>query len=95
MTNLKVQQIVKSKMEKRANTYLIKKRKLTIQSMDYGDCSKMQPYLLPNRIVTLGDKIEIFSDQARMKTLEDNTKGKSKIEYCLCSQEITNEQFLY
>ena len=94
MKNLNFQKIVKSKMEKRAHAYLINKIKSKGKGIDYGDCFKMQPYLMPNRILTLEDQIDIFSYRARMNNLKYNTKGTSEIEYCLCSQEITNEHLL-
>ena len=68
--------------------------KLKGKGIDYWDCFKMQPYTMLNRILTLENKIDIFSYRARMKSLKYNTKGTSETKYSLCSQEITNEHLL-
>ena len=74
---------------------MTKKIKSKGKGIDYGDCIKMQPYLMPNKTLTLEDQIDIFSYRSRMNNLKYNTKGTSEIEYCQCGHEMKNEHLLY
>ena len=82
--------IVKHDTKEVAFQYLLSKVKS--KGKDYGSEIKSQKYLLPNRILTWDEQIEIFSYRSRMNPLKYNFGGQENF---ICSLPLDNEHILH
>ena len=68
--------------------YTLSKVKSKGKEIDYGKELKCQNYLLPNRIFTWDDQVDIFAYKSRMNELKYNFRGK---DLCICGMFLDNE----
>ena len=80
--------IVKNHAKEAAFKYLLSKIKSKGKEIDYGRELKCQKYLLPNRILTWDEQVDIFSYRSRMNDLKYNFGGEDN---CICGSILENE----
>ena len=83
--------IVKKKSEGVAFKYLLRKIKSKGKEIDFGSELKCQKYLLPNRILTWEEQVQIFSYRSRMNELKYNFGGEDA---CICGIRLDNEHLM-
>ena len=87
----KFMNIVKTSTKEVSFKYLLSKVKSKGKEINYGSELKCQRYLLPNRILTWEEQVQIFSYRSRMNQLKYNFGGE---DICLCSLPLDNENLL-
>ena len=80
--------IVKKNSQEIAFKYLHRKIKSKGKEIDFGSELKCQKYLLPNRILTWDEQVQIFSYRSRMNELKYNFGGE---DLCICGSRLDNE----
>ena len=58
------------------------------KEIDYGNELKCQQYLLPNRVLTWDEQVDIFAYRSRMNDLKCNFGGEN---ICICGNFLDNE----
>ena len=83
--------LVSKKIKTLAFNYLISKVKSKGKEIQYGDDFRCQNYLLPNKVLTLEDQLNIFAYRTRMNNLEYNFASNNCLQVCVCKNQMTNE----
>ena len=84
--------IVKNNTKEVAFQFHLSKVKSKGKEIGYGSELKCQKYLLPNRILTWDEQIEIFFYRSRMNPLKYNFGGQENF---ICSLPLDNEHILH
>ena len=83
--------LVSKKIKAFAFNYLLTKVKSKGKEIIYGDYLRCQNDLLPNKVLSFQDQIDIFSFRSRMNNLEYNFAGNNCLQVCVCKHQMTNE----
>ena len=77
--------------EEVALKYLLRKIKSKGKEIDLGSELKCQKYLLPNRILTWEEQVQIFSYKSRLNELKYNFAGEDP---SICGIRLDNEHLM-